>query len=592
MFLRSSWVKNPTIWISLFIVLALCLKAALGGTFGQIGADNDDMMRLLQVRDLLGGQSWFNVDQTRMGPGEGTVMHWSRIADLPILILIGVFDLILPYSTAENLAISLWPPFSALLVIWGVLTGVQHVSGPAWPQARTFALVLLAFMLILQIRFAPGSIDHHNLQIGLLAISIGFALDPHLGFKSGVISGIALALSLAVGVEVYAFVAVICGFFALMFLWKGNELRAGLKGFGMAFAGTLALVFVATIAPKNYNLIYCDAFSLITLSAGVLGGGGLAILASIGSSKSMMWRFGGLVILGFLCGTLLWFQAPQCLANPLDELPSEVRSLWLGNVVEAQPLFFNREEWFFTPPFAIGTTCVALVVTVLSLKSGQVSSPSILLGALLTIALLLTFYQIRFYVFGSIFALFVLAPWVADIYTKEQGKTDEPSVGYILALGVSIPILWGFPAVFLKEDVPQPKPGEPTAAACYSDSVLQALTELPKGMVVATDNGTPHILMHTEHRVLAGNYHRNSAGIAAGIDIFTSEAADAKSQIAKTGAEYLHFCRSTQESIVFADYAPEGLMADLLKSNPPEYLEIIPPELEDGAVTLYRITLK
>jgi len=83
MFLRSSWLKSPTIWISVLIVTALCLKAVFGGTFGQIGSDNDDMMRLIQVRDFIAGQSWFDADQHRMGP-DGTAMHWSRVADIPI----------------------------------------------------------------------------------------------------------------------------------------------------------------------------------------------------------------------------------------------------------------------------------------------------------------------------------------------------------------------------------------------------------------------------------------------------------------------------------------------------------------------------
>lgn len=593
MFIRSTWLKSPTTWISVLIVTALCLKAILGGTFGQIGSDNDDMMRLLQVRDLLSGQSWFDVNQYRMGP-DGTVMHWSRVADVPILLLISVFDIFLPSSTAESLAISLWPPLSALFVVWGVLTGVRHVSGPSWPKARIFALVLLIFILVLHYRFTPGSIDHHNLQIGLLAICVGYALDPFLKFKSGFISGVALALSLAVGVEVYAFVAVICGFFAFMFLWKGSEIQGGIKGFGLAFALTLTLVFFGTIAPQNYGTIYCDAYSLITLSAGALGGGGLALLALTISKKPVAWRFGGLVILALLCGALLLLQAPQCLANPLDELPPEVRSLWLNNVIEARPLFFDRDAWFYTPPYAIGTTCVALIITFMSLRTGKaqkkISGPNLLMFALLTMSLLLTLYQIRFFVFGAIFALFVLAPWVAGIYVREQETEDGPKVGYILALAVSIPILWGFPAVFLKDDDPKAAQGSATATACYSDKVLKTLAELEPGMVIATDNGTPYILMETKHRVLSGNYHRNSAGIASSIRIFTADASTAKMEIAKTKANYVHLCRTTKESTLFSDVAPQGLMADLLKGDVPDYLSPIGADLEDGAVTLYRFT--
>ena len=43
---------------------------------------NDDMMRLSQVRDLLAGQGWYDVDQSRLITPEGGAMHWSRIPDL------------------------------------------------------------------------------------------------------------------------------------------------------------------------------------------------------------------------------------------------------------------------------------------------------------------------------------------------------------------------------------------------------------------------------------------------------------------------------------------------------------------------------
>lgn len=49
---------------------------------------NDDAMRLVQVRDLLAGQSWFDVTQYRLGLETGTPMHCSRLIDLPIDVTI------------------------------------------------------------------------------------------------------------------------------------------------------------------------------------------------------------------------------------------------------------------------------------------------------------------------------------------------------------------------------------------------------------------------------------------------------------------------------------------------------------------------
>ncbi|TIX29706.1 MAG: GtrA family protein, partial [Mesorhizobium sp.] len=50
------------------------------------GGDNDSLLQLVQVRDLLGGQGWFDMHQYRMGPEGGFVMHWSRLLDAPLAL--------------------------------------------------------------------------------------------------------------------------------------------------------------------------------------------------------------------------------------------------------------------------------------------------------------------------------------------------------------------------------------------------------------------------------------------------------------------------------------------------------------------------
>ena len=50
--------------------------------------DNDSLLRLVEIRDLIGGQGWFDLHQYRMGPQGGFVMHWSRLVDAPIAAII------------------------------------------------------------------------------------------------------------------------------------------------------------------------------------------------------------------------------------------------------------------------------------------------------------------------------------------------------------------------------------------------------------------------------------------------------------------------------------------------------------------------
>ncbi|MDD4617476.1 MAG: hypothetical protein PHW76_10315, partial [Alphaproteobacteria bacterium] len=49
--------------------------------------DPDHYMRLNQVVNWLQGQSWYDLSVPRMSPGAHTVVHWSRLIDIPIVAI-------------------------------------------------------------------------------------------------------------------------------------------------------------------------------------------------------------------------------------------------------------------------------------------------------------------------------------------------------------------------------------------------------------------------------------------------------------------------------------------------------------------------
>ena len=68
------------------LIAALQLLVAVPGLRAMRFPDPDDVMRLVQVRDWLGGQGWFDLTQHRVSPPQGVAMHWSRLVDLPIAL--------------------------------------------------------------------------------------------------------------------------------------------------------------------------------------------------------------------------------------------------------------------------------------------------------------------------------------------------------------------------------------------------------------------------------------------------------------------------------------------------------------------------
>ena len=577
--------KKAIVVTSLLIGLVLVLKALFHGKLGQIGPDLDDSMRLVQVRDLLAGQSWFDTTQYRMGPDGGTVMHWSRLVDLPILILISFFELFLPATLAESLAITIWPLITIAMTVYGVVIGIRHVSG-----VKTLPVIclLIFLMLISYFKFEPGAIDHHNIQVALLAIAVGHALDPERLSRSYKISALCLAISLAIGPEVYPFIAVLCGFFALQWLFDPVNTARSTQSMGFTFALALAIIFFATTSPQNYGAIYCDSFSLITFLACSVGGIGLGLSAFFISNKSFFLRLSGLIALAVLCLIIFVFQAPQCISNPLEALPEDVQKLWLSKIDEAQPLFADPNTRLARAPYALGPAFIALIYAGRRLFKGEDTYRNGLLLVFLTVSMGLTIYQYRFTVFSHIAALFVLGPWVVKLFVEGQSNSGS-NIKYLAAVVVSIPMFWGFPGSFfpLEEHSEQvePKP----KGVCYSKHVFDTLNTLEPGLLIAVGNDTPKILMKTHHRALGGNYHRNVEGISDMIKILRGSADQVEPLLRKHGADYVYVCSSNRSYTFFKDNYPEGLVADLIDSETPVFMELIRGDLENGAVKIYRV---
>ena len=94
-FVTRKDAAEPPLWIVVAIFWAAFAVAVVSA--GVVNPhlfesqDPDSFLRLVQVRDLIAGQGWFDLVQHRMDPPGGALLHWSRLIDAPIaaLILIG-----------------------------------------------------------------------------------------------------------------------------------------------------------------------------------------------------------------------------------------------------------------------------------------------------------------------------------------------------------------------------------------------------------------------------------------------------------------------------------------------------------------------
>jgi len=108
---------------AVFLAVILCLvwlygNAILSGTFGHMAGEPDNVMRYIQIRDWMNGQSWFDTDQYRLGVATGTDMHWSRLPDVPVAALAWFFGIFTTQEQALFLAAAFRGCFTCYINAW------------------------------------------------------------------------------------------------------------------------------------------------------------------------------------------------------------------------------------------------------------------------------------------------------------------------------------------------------------------------------------------------------------------------------------------------------------------------------------------
>lgn len=576
------------------VVLIAFVVHAFGGfpSLGDARGDNDALLRMVQVRDLIAGQGWFDLHQYRMGLEGGFPMHWSRIVDAPIAgIDLAVWFLTGDMALAEKIASILWPLLLYGAAIFLILRIAEKFGGQ---EAKVPALVVGGVTLhIAAGLFAPGSLDHHNLQLVLTLALLAGLLAETEDRLAAYGSGASAALMLAIGMETIPYVAIGGLCVAGLFLFGGPAERVRAVRFGFSF-GVVALgSFVLTVSPDAWLAPQCDAFSVAQLALAVLGGFGLASVAALTApGASLARRALGLGALGAAVGLLAGIGFPQCLGDPYAALDPRLRELWLDSVSEAQsvrsvllndPLLFTYS--YITPLLALGLLASRAV------RKG-VQRPHVIMIAFLLSAVLVSFWQMRGAMFSMPLAVIPLSAWIGERRARAEAvPTLQNRAGMILAWLLSINLVWFTAAGFAQDTIG----GNVSSLAdgvdeeeCYRAKDYERLAGLPADTVLAVSNLGASILRHTPHRALAGSYHRNVAGNLATFDILMADSGKAQAMARRLGIGLVAHCPGNSETADLAARAPDGLIAELSRNRVPEWLDPV-PGTEEATLRLYRI---
>ncbi len=579
--------------------LALQAKSLIAVWTTGLFYDSDDAMRMVQVRDLLAGQAWFDLVAHRLDPPQGLLSHWSRIVDAPIVALIKGFGLFLPHVAAERAARITFPTLMLAGLYWACAYAARLLAGAGYAIAGVIAATLCG---VATWQYIPGRVDHHGPQIFLLVTALAAlanSLDPARGRRAAW-TGIAIAVSIGISIENLPFIVVMAATPFLAFIMQGERAKNQLVAFALGLGLALPLVFVATIPPSRWLDPARDAYSIIHLTAGLAGAAACLALSRLRLER-MASRLAAAVTAGVLVLALVLGLFPDALRDPLAGIDPVLRSFWLEHLQETEPFFVHLRRapldgasWL--GPFALGFA--GAVFGVARSHSIQRGRWLLLVAALMAGGLAAT-WQMR--VVSSTAPLMALgslglvAP-LRETLARRHAALAGPLVlvaliiacsrlGFLSALSAWTPP----PAVMTAPAVaPRQQPPTTTKLDCITSASFAPLAALPPGLAIAPIDVGPDLLAHTPHSIVAAPYHRNNIGNLLALHVFTASPDKAEALVRAAGARWLFVCMGGDQSLnAFTSRAPDGLAARLAKNDAPSWLKPIP--LSDTPFRAYEV---
>ncbi|MHB8883652.1 MAG: hypothetical protein ACYC5H_00970 [Methylovirgula sp.] len=536
--------------------------------------DSDDAMRLVEVRNLLHGQAWFNMTVARLDPPHGVFMHWSRIVDLPLALLIKMFSLVLPIDLAERATRLVFPlALQALLYL-----GVARLAKALMGQAAVLPAIILTLLSGMEFdQFQPGRIHHSAPQIMLtifMLASMAEAVDPAKARRAA-IAAILAALSLAISLETLPFIVALAGVSIVFWIVRGADMRRMLLAFGFGLAIALPLTYLATVGPTRWFDTVCDAYSPVYLLPGWVGAVVMIGLGATSARLTSPWvRLGAAAFAAGLVGLAASAIKPICFIDPYHGIDPLVRDIWLKNVIEgfSLPRLFSHYRGtaiIFFMPIALGL-CGS--VAAMFRETGLARWRWALVAAMSLAATALSFWMIRVLGFASPITLFggvwcIIA--LRDALTATKWR-ELASLSFCLALPFSA-IGWALVVPTKSMNAHWSKD-----SGCLASSGFAPLAKLPPGLVAAPIDAGSHMLALTPLSVLAAPYHRNNIGNRAMLEAMLASPADAHAILAAHHVTYVMTCKSLTETAALAARAPHGLAAALYSGHVPGWLALLP----------------
>ena len=419
----------------------------------------------------------------------------------------------------------------------------------------------------------PLRIDHHGWQLAFLALGLSGLTDRDRR-RGGIVTGLASAASLAIGLEMLIYLALMGVAHALFWVSDRDE-RARLVAYAASLSGGTVAAFLLFASYANRAAV-CDALSPVWLGDALVGG---ALMAGLAMVRVERWTMrlalavgAGLLVLAFHA-----IASPQCLTR-LEGVSPEATRLWLSHVREARPIYRHSAE-----VIALSLSLPIAGLIGYGLVAWRARSDRELLRRILAVAipastaLLLLFWQTR----TGPAAQLMAAPGAVAIVVILAPLAFNSKSALIRVPGTVLAVLIGLGA--LVPQIVAQVPGKPKTAAqrkvdvanriCPSLRAMAPVARQPKGIVFSFVDLGPRIISVTRHDAIAGPYHRNDRAIADVMNAFRGDEAQARRIIVdEYRSDYLLVCPNMSTATIFQADTPNGFYMHLVKGRVPGWL--------------------
>ena len=570
-FRHRGWVLAA---LAVFPIAAVIIVAQQGSAAWQLSlGDTDNYMRLVEVRDWLGGQSWWDVSQHRVNPPAGLDTHWSRLGDLPYALPILLLRLLVSAETAERIAVVAMPPLLLLLTLLASARLADRIAG--WRAALCSSLLIAASPQILA-QFVPGRIDHHGLQLLLLISAIAFAVGRD-SFANGFGAALLAALSLAVGLETAPYLAAMATWFVSRWVVRGGETRAKTFGFVLGLAMLVPLVAALTIPLSGWAEAQHDALGRGHVLAALLGGGAFAIAMAALRQDILAGRLlqAGLGAAASIAAVAMF---PEIVRAPYSAIDPLLQRLWIANLGETRNFL---DYWRASPLIAVARMAflaigtLAAVLLAATAQRGERDRYALLLLLALT-AWPLALWQARAGAGATIVIIPIAAAALARLWVRwsEGGSVLPLAAAALLLNPVCVAgLLSGLHVLTTSSsDNGRIATGQARAERCEGPSQFRGLADLERGLILNPIDQSATILARTPHSVITAGNHRNAEANRRGYRVLAAPSPAAHALVGEIGADYVVFCSTAPEVRNFVRFAPDGLLASLAEGRIPTWL--------------------